>query len=187
MKIPENVVTPYNAQATLHFYDAFWALYLPVTVAGRVSDIWRSYFTQSILPSLGLSIGFLPRPLVIQNRNPHSYIGDFKAEIPLYLKSFQLAKFVTNSSETHIDQYNNLPQAIESLWIDFYMRGYIELEDVTNIQSWLQVLLDIGYKFPNLKGKKTGFQETSSIQSNKNMFIEDSIIKTSYQLGAVRR
>ena len=62
LKIPQNVVTPYNAQATLHFYDAFWALYLPVTVAGRVSDIWRSYFTQALFPMLGLSIGFLPRP-----------------------------------------------------------------------------------------------------------------------------
>jgi hypothetical protein len=61
LKIPQNIVTPYNAQATLHFYDAFWALYLPVTVAGRVSDIWRSYFTQSLFSSLGLSIGFLPR------------------------------------------------------------------------------------------------------------------------------
>ena len=156
-------------------------------MAGRVSDIWRSYFTQSILPSLGLSIGFLPRPLVIQERNPHSYIGDLKAEIPLYLKSLQLAKFVTNSSETCIDQYHTLPQAIETLWIDFYMRGYIELEDVTNIQKWLQTLLDIGYKFPKLKGQKTGIQETSSIQSNKNMFVDDSIIKTSSQLGAVRK
>ena len=44
VKIPSHAVTPYNAQATLHFYEAFWALYLPVTVAGRVSDIWRSYF-----------------------------------------------------------------------------------------------------------------------------------------------
>ena len=90
MKIPQNVVTPYNAQATLHFYDAFWALYLPVTVAGRVSDIWRSYFTQALFPLLDLSIGFLPRPLVVQDRNPHSYTADFEAELPLYLKSHTL-------------------------------------------------------------------------------------------------
>ena len=46
IKVPQTQVTPYNAQATLHFYNSFWALYLPVTVAGRVSDIWRSYFSQ---------------------------------------------------------------------------------------------------------------------------------------------
>eukprot|EP00971_Amphidinium_carterae_P025556 504125-Amphidinium_carterae.1 len=27
-------------QATLHLYEAFWGLLLPVTVHGRVSDIW---------------------------------------------------------------------------------------------------------------------------------------------------
>jgi hypothetical protein len=35
LKIPEDKIVPYNAQATLHFYDAFWALFLPVTVAGK--------------------------------------------------------------------------------------------------------------------------------------------------------
>ena len=185
LKIPQNVATPYNAQATLHFYDAFWALYLPVTVASRVSDIWRSYFTQSLLSYLGLSIGFLPRPLVVQDRNPHSYIGDFEAELPLYLKSLSLAKFVTNSNETRVDQYKNMPQAIESLWIDLYQRGYIELEDVTNIQKWLQVLCDIGYNFPSLNNTKSSniLIENKSRTSNENIFLNDSIIRTSYQLS----
>ena len=61
LRIPNNVVTPYNAQVTLHFYPAFWALFLPVTVAGRVSDIWRSYIAQALFKHLGLSLGFLPR------------------------------------------------------------------------------------------------------------------------------
>ncbi|KAH3821861.1 hypothetical protein DPMN_123629 [Dreissena polymorpha] len=40
--LSKGVYTPFNAQATLHFIKAFLALYLPVTVSGRVSDIWRS-------------------------------------------------------------------------------------------------------------------------------------------------
>ena len=32
--------SPYNAQATLHEACAFWGMLLPVTVHGRVSDIW---------------------------------------------------------------------------------------------------------------------------------------------------
>jgi len=62
-------VVPYNAQATIHFYDAFWALLLPVSVAGRVSDIWRSYIAQALFKRLDLSLGFLPRPIVVQERN----------------------------------------------------------------------------------------------------------------------
>ena len=61
VRIPNSVVTPYNAQATLHFYPAFWALYLPITVSGRVSDIWRSFVAQAFFKHLGLSLGFLPR------------------------------------------------------------------------------------------------------------------------------
>ena len=36
----DNVYSPYNAQATLHEYSAMWGMLLPVTVHGRVSDIW---------------------------------------------------------------------------------------------------------------------------------------------------
>jgi len=40
-----------------------------VTVPGRVSDIWRSFAAQGLLKKLDLSVGYLPRPLVVQERN----------------------------------------------------------------------------------------------------------------------
>ena len=43
--IPPFVFTPFNAQAVLFDRSALWGLLLPVTVHGRVTDIWRSYFT----------------------------------------------------------------------------------------------------------------------------------------------
>jgi hypothetical protein len=61
LRVPNNVLTPYNAQATLHYYDSFWALFLPVSIAGRVSDIWRSFVGQAFFKHLGLSVGFFPR------------------------------------------------------------------------------------------------------------------------------
>ena len=151
LNIPINVVTPYNAQASLHFYNAFWALYLPVTVTGRVSDIWRSYFSQALFKFLNISVGFLPRPLVVQDRNPHSKIADFEAELDLYMKSSELVKFIT--SQVGLNEYKNVPQAMESLWISLYQRGYIELEDIINLQKWLQTLCDIGYKFPTFSNQ----------------------------------
>ena len=39
-------VSPFNAQATLFWRDCFWGLLLPVSVHGRVSDIWRGYIAQ---------------------------------------------------------------------------------------------------------------------------------------------
>ena len=84
--VPRGVLTPCNAQATLHFQVGFWALLLPITVHGHVSDIWRSYFAQRLFWDVGLQAGFFARPLVVQKRNPHSNLGDLDAEKDLYTR-----------------------------------------------------------------------------------------------------
>ncbi len=151
--MPLGTFAPYNAQATLHFYDAFWALYLPVTVAGRVSDIWRSYFSQALFQHLGLSIGFMPRPLVSQDRNPHSVAADFEAELPLYLKTGALVQLIKSLSGKS-SHYKSLPEMMEAFWIMFYERGYVALEDVFHLQNWIEALLQLGYQFPMLQPEK---------------------------------
>ena len=78
IQLPHHTFAPYNAQATVHHYDSFWALLLPITVPGRVSDIWRSYFAQALFPLCNLHLGFLPRPVVVQDRNPHNILADFQ-------------------------------------------------------------------------------------------------------------
>ena len=83
--LPVGTMCPYNAQATLHFAKAFWGMLLPVTIHGRVSDIWRSYITQRILWDIGGRIVFR-RPWVIQYRNAHNYLADFDSEYDLYRK-----------------------------------------------------------------------------------------------------
>ena len=85
--------SPYNAQATLHFSRAFHSLYLPVTVAGRVADIWRSYIAQALFKITETRWGFLARPLVVQDCNPHSNSADFAAEVPLYTQTYPLVNF----------------------------------------------------------------------------------------------
>ena len=47
--IPPGVMTPFNAQATVFGKTGFWGMLLPITVHGRVSDIWRSYVTGRII------------------------------------------------------------------------------------------------------------------------------------------
>ena len=159
VKIPGATLAPYNAQATLHFYNAFWALYLPVTVHGRVSDIWRSYFSQAIFKKLNIHVGYLPRPLVVQERNPHLALKDFDAETPLYLKASALTRYLSSLQVEEILQSSRaeyLPDIIQELWIDMYERDYIEIEDVYWVQKWLVSLLEIGYKFPVLGSEVYG-------------------------------
>lgn len=121
-------------------------------MAGRVSDILRSYVVQALFKRIGIHLGFLPRPIVVQDRNPHSYEADFNAEIPLYTKSSFLVSYLIQNyvNESILKSSGSLIEIIESIWIDMYERGFVEEDDVLNIQEWISDLVKIGYKFPSI-------------------------------------
>ena len=111
---------------------------------------------QALFNPLGLSVGFLPRPLVVQERNPHSYEADFVAELPLYIQGHALVHHVAEEYMTGKKvQIDDLPKSVEKLWVDLYERGFVEIEDVYLVQHWLKTLHDIGYKFPNTKNPES--------------------------------
>ena len=146
--VPAHAYAPYNAQATLHFYPALWSLLLPVTVHGRVSDIWRGYLAQKLFRDVGLQLLFSP-PLVRQDRNAHNYIGDLESESPLYARAHVL---VAQLNELQLqNSIRNFPGRMEELWIWAYEHGYLEKEDVTLCQAWIQSLMVVGYTFPRAK------------------------------------
>ncbi|KAL9178473.1 hypothetical protein ACHAXT_003803, partial [Thalassiosira profunda] len=143
---PMHSYSPYNAQATVHSKNALWAMLLPSTVPGRVSDIWRSYFAQCIFADAGLRLVFSPS-IVTQERNDHDYRKDFNAEHDLYEKAEKLIEYLREWDSSD----DTVPARMESLWIDLYECGYIEIEDVFSVQLWLQALAQVGYDFPSLK------------------------------------
>lgn len=159
VEVPRNHYSPYNAQATLHFPVAFWGLYLPMTVTGRVSDIWRSYIVQRLLKELAQPTHVLySPPMVSQFRNDHDYMADFNAEQHLFARTEALLEF--------LDQWNpaldhgvddNLQSRIEALWIELYERQYVEVADVEAIQNWLSALEQGAYVFPAVKDHSRDF------------------------------
>jgi hypothetical protein len=144
--LPVGTMCPYNAQATLHFAKAFWGMLLPVTIHGRVSDIWRSYITQRILWDIGGRIVFR-RPWVIQYRNAHNYLADFDSEYDLYRKASGLVLYLREWKS----QEQTLPKRLLQLTVDLYERGIFEMEDVLLMRDWLQDLEQVGYEFPAIK------------------------------------
>lgn len=146
LMIPKGSLTPYNAQATLHFSAGFFGLFLPITVSGRVTDIWRSFIAQRLFWDAGLQFGFIARPLVVQDRNVHSNIGDLGSEWDLYIKGKPLMEFL----ESWRGKGRTIVERTEELWVALYERKYVELHDVELVQLWLQTLIDVGYKFPDI-------------------------------------
>ena len=145
LKVPDRSYAPYNAQATLHSYSALWSLLLPVTVHGRVSDIWRGYIYQRLAKDLGLSLVF-SSPVVTQVRNVHNYLADFDSEQALYRKTDRLIEQLSELTLTG----PSLPSRMEALYVYLYEHGYIELADVELCQQWLSALISVGYTFPSI-------------------------------------
>jgi len=145
--VPSATFIPWNAQATLFTSrEILWALYLPMSIHGRVSDIWRSYIVQRLFRNICYTVTFATQPLVVQDRNEHSYLGDFAAEQDLYQKSGKLLEF--------LDHWNSsavlLTDQIRHLYVELYERRFVEEQDVTMINLWLLELDTMNYNFPSL-------------------------------------
>ena len=82
-----------------------------------------------------------------QIRNAHDYLADFNSEIPLYTQATELVKFILKWQSSAA----TLEERMEQLAIDFYERGYFEIEDVFGIQRWTSDLISLGYRFPSIR------------------------------------
>jgi len=146
LALPSNdLMSPYNAQATLHFHRAFWGLILPITVHGRVSDIWRSFFSQRLFWETGDVLAFAA-PWVSQFRNPHNYMADFEAETDLYRKSAALVRYL--ESTWRCNGTLTLESCLEDIYIDMYNHAILDKGDIDLVRAWIDDLQRVGYKFP---------------------------------------
>jgi hypothetical protein len=145
--IPPHALSPMNAQAALFRRSAFWSLFLPTTVHGRVSDIWRSYIAQALGHQYGMLATFVG-PLVRQDRNVHNYLADLQSEVPLYERAGALVDYLLAWKYDAVG--GTFEGAMERLYVDLYEYEIIEWEDVVMVQLWLKALQSIGYVFPNL-------------------------------------
>lgn len=144
--LPEGRMAPFNAQATLWTLPSFWGLLLPITVHGRVSDIWRSYIAQRLFHIVGQRLAFTS-PIAVQIRNVHSYIADLQAEIPLYTQTHELVMWMSN---WHPPPNSTFVSAVEDLYVNLYEIGVLEISDIELLQKWISDLSAMGYTFPEL-------------------------------------
>lgn len=80
----EGSICPFNSQNTTWFREAFPLLYLPSTCSFRMTDIWRSFIAQRIGWTCDWPVLF-HASTVVQERNDHDLMLDFRDEIPGYL------------------------------------------------------------------------------------------------------
>uniref|UniRef100_A0A7S0WJP5 Uncharacterized protein n=1 Tax=Ostreococcus mediterraneus TaxID=1486918 RepID=A0A7S0WJP5_9CHLO len=157
--IPERgVYTPWNAQAVLVSRPAFFGLLLPVTVTGRVSDIWRSYITERLLWDTDYKLAFASS-FVTQYRNPHSYMVDFVDEDDLYNKVDDMLQALAGwSSAKHA--------SLSSAYIDLVTKlvdecNLLGRDDLHLAKAWVTDLERVGYVWPSFRQTR---METRTLQ-----------------------
>ena len=130
-------IAPINSQNTLFTKKFFPLLYLPTSVTFRFTDILRGYVAQPILWAAGYNIGFTDAT-VLQIRNEHDYMTDFRSEIPMYINSENIINFVESSVSCSKSIEENLYTAYKKLM----QNNIVTKMEMKILESWLR---DIEY------------------------------------------
>ena len=148
-------ISPYNSQNTLIHYDAFWSLYLPKTVPFRLTDIWRSYWSQRLLWLINGTVQF-NGPNAFQLRNVHSYLKDFKEETDMYLKTEDLVKFLLFKWKCAKLKFYECLLDLSSSMAE---NGFWGFDEVEGIKNWLKDLERVDYLEPEIVNFELDAQE----------------------------
>lgn len=148
--LPHGSYSPFNSQNTLFLEDALWALVLPVTLADRETDIYRSYWAQKLLELIGHNIVFIP-PRTVQVRNPHNFLDDAKLELGIYFHMGRLCEYLRDWS---CPPGNRFFQCVLKLTRDMVLKEFIKEKDYQLVDAWIQDLTSFGYKEPMVVRKQ---------------------------------
>ncbi len=163
---PRGTFIPWNAQAVLMKKPSFFGLLLPVTVTGRVSDIWRSYFTSRLIWETDFRISFTS-PLVRQYRNPHSYMTDLDDEKDLYFMVDDLLQLLL---EWTSDSFVSLEEAYLDIIEKAVEAGFLKMTDLNLARAWCKDLRDIQYQWPSVSSRMPSkLPRTPSIVDERNL------------------
>ena len=92
----------FNTQNTFWLNpDLFISMLIPCSVSFRYCDILRGIITNIILKHTNNSMLYTS-PNVIQNRNEHNLIEDFKSEYEMYINNEKILDFIENKIEPQL-------------------------------------------------------------------------------------
>ena len=140
--LEKNQYSPLNAQSCIFFKKAGFTSFLPFSVHGRVSDIWRGYIAESVIRSFLHGDIVISSPIVIQKRNSHNYLADFIAEKNLYEQSAEFLKCLNELSSV-LDEKTNHLDGIYKIYVGLYEHGFVELKDVESVFFWAKLLKEL--------------------------------------------
>ena len=127
--------SPFNSQNTTWFTEAFPLLYIPYYCSFRMCDIWRSYVAMRICWENDWHVLF-HAPTVIQDRNEHDLLHDFRDEIPGYLNNSQICDQLAQLSLK--GGLKSLGSDLKSCYELLIELGHVGQEELGLIEAWIE-------------------------------------------------
>ncbi len=131
--VPAGLWCPFNSQNTWWWPQAYPLMYLPCYSSFRMTDIWRSFVAQRCLWELGHGLVF-HAPDVVQERNPHDLMRDFRDEVPGYEGNRQIARSLAQlqlePGESGVGA--NVVRCYERLVAD----GFLPADELPLVRAW---------------------------------------------------
>ena len=122
---------PFNSQNTFWTREAFWMMYLPISVTFRFTDILRGYVAQRLFWDQNMVLGFGDAN-VFQDRNIHDLMRDFRDEIPMYTELIQIIDLFNTISLS-----NDPLEAILQLYQEMFKRGFVFESEIEGVGAWI--------------------------------------------------
>jgi hypothetical protein len=122
---------PFNSQNTLWSKRTFPLLYLPSTVSFRFTDILRGYIVQRLIWEQSLHLGFCSAT-VLQERNQHDLMKDFRDEVECYLSVRSIV------DELDAMSFNgDFNENLLMLYRKLAKEDYVKEQEIGILEEWL--------------------------------------------------
>ena len=123
-------VCPFNTQNTFWFDKSmFYAMYLPISVTFRYTDILRGFIALYQLWKNNKTIKFT-FPTAVQERNEHDLSKDYESEIPMYDTAEKVIELLNkNKDATMLEIYDIL-----------YKHNIVDKKELETLNEWVNLI-----------------------------------------------
>ena len=132
--VPQGSWTPFNSQATTWPIELLPLMYLPSTCSFRMTDIWRSFVAQRLLPSFDAKL-LITSPIVFQERNAHDLMRDFVDEIEGYTG---YERFIHTLEEVPVQgRLNTALSDLHLIYLRLVQEKFFASSEIPRLEAWL--------------------------------------------------
>ena len=134
LRIPHGSWTPFNSQATTWPIELLPLMYLPSTCSFRMTDIWRSFIAQRLLPSFDAKL-LITSATVFQERNAHDLMRDFVDEIEGYTG---YERFIHTLEEIPVGgRESSVLSDLRLIYLRLVQENFFASSEIPLLEAWL--------------------------------------------------